>query len=130
MDIEYLKKIAIKSLVNSKHAAAIIKNNKLYYTTNNKFTTTVRTIHAEINIFYNIPKMSIKNIDIIVIRISKSYELRNSRPCNDCIDKLRKMGIRKVYYSNDEGEIINEYLQDMKKIHISSGARFLKKITN
>ena len=92
----------------------IDKENSIYY----------KTIHAEINAICQIPKLMAKGKDILVIRISKNLELKNSRPCNHCIEKLTKIGIRKVHYSNDQGIIISEFVSDMEKFHTSSGSLY------
>ena len=85
------------------------------------------TIHAEINIFLNLPKKSVKGLDILVIRITKDMALKNSRPCNLCIAKLNELGIRKVFYSNDNGLIVSEIVENMERYHVSSGQRFLQR---
>lgn len=144
--IELLKKLASNSDIHYKHAAALIKNEKIYSAGINKFVkkldvksynkktgensieTHFKTIHAEISVFDKLSKKSSKGLDIIVIRINKNFTLKNSRPCNHCIDKLKKIGIRKVFYSNENGQIICEYIEHMKKIHISAGSRFLNRI--
>ena len=64
-------------------------------------------------------------MDILVIRVNKNLTLKNSRPCSQCIDKLSKLGIRKVFYSNEEGDIVWEFVEQMKKTHISAGTRHL-----
>ena len=141
--IDLLKKLAVNSDINCKHAAALLYNNNIYSPSINKFIksfdikskntdeiqTHYKTIHAEISVFLNFPKKkSMKGMDIIVIRINKNLALKNSRPCNHCIDKLKKIGIRKVFYSNEDGKIISEFINDMEKIHISSGTRLLNRI--
>jgi deoxycytidylate deaminase len=94
----------------------------------NQTQTHYKTIHAEVDVLCNYPnKKQIKGMDLIVIRVNKQNMLRNSRPCNDCISKLNKLGIRKVFYSNEKGDIVYEYVQDMPNLHISSGRRFLHK---
>jgi len=67
-------------------------------------------------------------MDIIVIRINKKLQLRNSRPCKDCIDELKQIGIRKVYYSNDNGDIVYEFVENMIKTHTSAGMKFCKEL--
>lgn len=126
-----LKHIAMKSDVSNKHSAALIKNNTIYKYACNKFIRKEiindeiyhLTIHAEINAIYSYyNKKNVKGYDIIVIRINKlGTELKNSRPCNHCINKLIKLGISKVYYSNENGDIVYEYLENMKLLHICSG---------
>lgn len=131
--LELLIKKAIESNVNYKHAAALIKDRVIYSSGINKFIQSKknklnleyeeikRTMHAEINVFNNYPIKKGRGMDILVIRINNRRMLKNSRPCNECINRLCKIGIRKVYYSNDNGHIVSEYVQYMDKIHISSG---------
>lgn len=79
------------------------------------------TIHAEIDALHKFDFKTLKGVDILIIRIGKTMKLKNSRPCNNCIDKLLRKGIRKVYYSDENGNIVEEFIDMMKKQHISSG---------
>ena len=135
--LESLKKTAMKSSVNNRHSAALIKKDTVLNSSYNKFIKQVLirkdnctsihylTIHAEVNAicsYYD--KKSVRGMDLIVIRINNyGTKLKNSRPCNDCIIKLRKLGIRKVYYSDEKGEIVFEYVNNMKFLHICSSSR-------
>ena len=132
IDIEYLRDILIKfaenSDVNQRHSAAIIKGDKILNIGFNKYCTLAKknTIHAEMDVLFSLKKKcknQIKGVDIIIIRISNfnSDTLKNSRPCNHCIEYLQKYSIRKVYYSNEYGNIVCERLENMEKKHISSG---------
>lgn len=130
--IDHLKKLANNSDIHNKHAAGVIYNNKLISSGINKFIsfkTYGRTMHAEISAFSNLSKnIKIKGLDIIVIRIKNGHDttvLKNSRPCSICITKLQKYGVRKVYYSNEHGIIVNEFVSDMEKTHTSSNNRRL-----
>lgn len=130
--IELLKKTAINSTIIHKHAAALIQNDHIYSYAYNDFIKKIKpktenkTIHAEINLFYKYPKKNVKGMDILVIRINNTNTfLKNSRPCNSCIDKLQEIGIRKVYYSNALGNIVCEYVQHMEKLHISSRSKYV-----
>lgn len=134
--LELLTKLASDSIIYYKHAAALLCGTNLYSLGINKFVgefkdkdnkVHYKTVHAEINVFKNFPKKNVKGMDILVIRINKKFVLKNSRPCNQCIDKLRKIGIRRVYYSNDEGSITSENVEMMEKRHVSSGTRHLVK---
>lgn len=134
-----LIKTAMKSTVNNKHSAVLIKNDIIYKSAYNKFIKEITikknnntythhlTRHAEINALYN--NKNIKGMDIIVIRIDKmGTKLKNSRPCDNCILKMRKLGIRKVFYSNEKGNIVFEYVNNMEFLHICSGQNNLDKI--
>jgi len=58
---------------------------------------------------------------IVVVRIGKDGTLRNSRPCNNCLDTMINYKIKKVLYSTEDGRIIAENPKDMEKTHVSSG---------
>jgi tRNA(Arg) A34 adenosine deaminase TadA len=131
--IRLLKKIAVESIVYYKHAAALMSGDTVYSSGANKFIKEIKindqiyykTMHAEITVFEKLPKKKVRGMDILVIRINKNLALKNSRPCNQCIDTLSKLGIRKVYYSNEDGNIVWEFVEQMEKIHISSGTKHL-----
>ncbi len=45
--------------------------------------------------------------------------LVNSKPCNTCIYYMQLYGIKSVYYSNEDGEIVKEKLNDITADHLS-----------
>ena len=49
---------------------------------------------------------------MIVVRNYKG-KLANSKCCADCINIMKMVGIRKVYYSDKEGNIICEKVNNM-----------------
>lgn len=134
--ISTLIKAAQFSDILNKHSAALIKNNKIYAIAINDIVKTVEFInhsgrlncrkitrHAEENVFFKTKIKNVKNLDIIVIRINSKLELRNSKPCVHCLEKLKKYNIRKVYYSTQEGGLHSDYLSNITKDHISSGQK-------
>ena len=133
--LDILKKKAKNSGLQHKHSACLIKGNKICAIGINKFLKEINvnnvrgktTIHAEIDAILNFNAKSLKGMDIIIIRVGPSNNLQNSRPCNSCIEKMRKKGIRKAYYSDENGDIVYEFIDDMPKIHISSGNLFRKR---
>ena len=64
-----------------------------------------------------------KKIDIYVVRIGNNGNLMNSRPCANCTQEFKKYNIRRIYYSNERGEIVYERAEDMVSTHISKGNR-------
>jgi deoxycytidylate deaminase len=134
--IDILKKKARNSDLQFKHSACLLKGNKICAIGVNKCLKhividnikTKTTIHAEIDAILNSNSKNMKGMDIVIIRLGQSNKLQNSRPCNSCIEKMRKKGIRKAYYSNEYGEIVYEFIDDMPKIHISSGNLFKKRV--
>lgn len=71
--------------------------------------------HAEINALSKLIRTKISNrklvtVDLLVIRTDKNFLLKNSKPCQKCIEhmmQLPKYGyrMRYIYYSNNEGTI-------------------------
>ena len=57
---------------------------------------------------------------MVVVRLGKDGSLKNSYPCNHCINVLKFYNIKKIIYSSDTGIIINK-INDLNPIHISSG---------
>lgn len=138
--IEYLRKIADNSTLLNKHSAVLFKKDKILSFGYNRCIRTqvindqnVKfSIHAEIDAIYKFNSKKIKYMDILIIRIGnpRTGKLRNSRPCNSCIEKLSQYDIRRVYYSDQNGDIVYETLDNMKRIHVSSGHQFLKNVSN
>lgn len=55
--------------------------------------------------------------------MDKDGLLKNSRPCNHCVESLKMFGIRNIYYSNDHGQIIKERVITLEQTHVSGGQR-------
>jgi hypothetical protein len=77
---------------------------------NNNITT-----HAEVMAILNIEncirckRTKHKHMDLVVIRVDKSGNLRESAPCHHCTLELMRFSlitISKLYYSNSNGEIV------------------------
>ena len=60
----------------------------------------------------------------MVFRVSPSG-IKNSRPCADCLETMKMFGIRRVYYSLDNGEIVYEKVSDMISTHRSTMTKFI-----
>lgn len=95
------------------------------------------SFHAEVSALnklpFNLKKKKI-NIDILVIRVSKANnKMSNSMPCLSCLGYMnhtipfRGYKIKKIYYSNSEGNIeettLNQMIMDDNKHHIT---KFMK----
>lgn len=60
-----------------------------------------------------------RHLDIYVIRLGAQNELRNSRPCFECVKALKKLGVYRVFYSDENGNIRMEKVCDMENAHLS-----------
>jgi deoxycytidylate deaminase len=134
--IDSLRRVASRSPLNHKHGACLMTGNKIVSIGFNKYIRqdiindklVKFSMHAEMDALCKLDK--VKGMDILIIRIGNDLKLKNSRPCNSCINKLASRGIRKVFYSNECGNIVFEYIDDMEKIHYSSGERIRCKQLN
>ena len=76
--------------------------------------------------YYKKNKNILKNINLMVIRISKNGEFVLSKPCKMCLSIMKYLGVKKVFYINEKGFLYkikqNEFIKNMDKI--SSGLLF------
>ena len=63
----------------------------------------------------------------MVVRVTAEGELRDSRPCRDCLKWLRQYKVRRVYYSTDDGVVVSERVRDMTTEWVSLGYRNMTK---
>ena len=59
-------------------------------------------------------------IEVLVIRINYQDRLVNSRPCSECINKMRNIKgypISNVHYSNENGTITTSNLNELCSSH-------------
>jgi len=76
-------------------------------------------------------KLSVhRKLEILVVRVAKDGSLRNSRPCNHCLETMKLFGIKNVYYSNDDGTIGKERVIDLEPLHNSGGQKRYYRILN
>ncbi len=124
---------AQKSTMLYRHSAILFNRNNIYgcahnYSVHNFLQA---SIHAEMASIcaHKLRLHKIKKYDILVTRLTANGKLTYSRPCQHCFDVLRKMGVRRIYYSDFTGDIICEKIAQMnsQKLCVSSGTRFRRK---
>lgn len=49
-------------------------------------------------------RQDVAGAEIYVARVNKAGDVRNSRPCPDCMAKIKSVGIKTVYYSMTDNE--------------------------
>jgi deoxycytidylate deaminase len=129
--VDELKVVAKSSFVYFKHSACLLKGGKVYAVGKNRYFDRVYqihknikfTVHAEIDAIMSYPKHELKGMDILIIRVKKDGSLGDSRPCNSCIDKMRKAGIRRAYYSTRDGDLSCELVSEMELSYETSAMR-------
>jgi len=100
------------------HGSLVVSNNRVLGRGYNHPRTTYKgkqqlSMHAEVCALNRSIIKPRKTIDVYVVRINNTGSLMESRPCPKCILFLKKMGIRKVYYSGSDGCIYVEQVKWM-----------------
>jgi len=76
---------------------------------NREFLEYPNSVHAEINAIIN-ARRDIKGMNIFVVRLRNNGRYGLAKPCKFCRSYLIYTGIKYIYYTNNEGEIIREKL--------------------
>jgi len=104
---------AEKSTEPNRHGAVTAKKGVLHSSGWNKNKThpaaTVyysNCIHAELAAIIGVNKHDLVGMDIYVARRmrSKGEPLGMSRPCKQCLKMIRTAGIKRIYYTNRQGD--------------------------
>jgi len=59
------------------------------------------------------------SIDFYVVRIGYNNDFANSQPCSQCTAALKFAGIRRIYYTNNNGEIECQKVCNIENTHLS-----------
>ena len=96
-----------KSPTKHKHVAALIKSGKVI-----NIRTNSKDLHAETQVIKNINEGDI----VLVIRYENGI-FKNSKPCIDCLNALRRNKIKKIAFST--GDVLTPFIID-KVLNIST----------
>lgn len=111
------------------HIAGLYSKGKIINITRNSNRTTKDgrctgqpSRHAEMGCL-DFTKKIPKNSTMVVVRVtfdkSGKPKLLNSAPCAVCTSELRKVGIKKIAWSNSNGQIVVSRLRDYHTEHLS-----------
>jgi deoxycytidylate deaminase len=70
---------------------------------NGKLDTCQHHLHAEMDAFLKVRNTDLSKASIYVFRRNANNELAMSRPCPACMAMIKKSGIKKVYYTTNDG---------------------------
>lgn len=107
--MEKAAEIAQKSSMQQKHGAVIVYKNNIIgtgFNYNCSYMYNNYSIHAEVaaisQVFYD--KNLLKLCDIYVVRIAPAFNncLKNSKPCKNCTNFIKKYNLRNTYYSTSD----------------------------
>ena len=100
-----------------RHGAILVKGGSILNTCFNKdkfcsFGSRFRppdrgpaTIHAELGCVLGMSRDVTMGADVYVCRINRQGQFRNSKPCPMCHEVLKYVGVKRVYYTIDEGSV-------------------------
>jgi tRNA(Arg) A34 adenosine deaminase TadA len=57
------------------------------------------TMHAEISCMHGVPRKTLRGKTLVVVRINKSGQFLNSKPCSTCMYEMQRKGIKRVFFS-------------------------------
>jgi len=134
--IERLKDIARKSTNTIKHAAVVMIGGKILSYGFNSMRGS-KTDHAECSAIRKymytrginettIFKRKFSKLTVVVIRLSCGDNISMSKPCKHCIEYMRKLGIKAVIYSNNNGDMIKENVKKINNKHVCQLRRVFK----
>jgi len=114
--IEVAGKLASTSdCPNFKMGAALMRANRIVATGRNWFKkshpqsqTIWNGIHAEFDCLNREDYDKTRRGVLFVVRINNSGNFTMARPCDMCLTLIRKYGIRVVYYTNFDGNVVRE----------------------
>ena len=66
------------------------------------------------------------NLTLYVVRLAASG-IRHSGPCENCLSVIKKIGIRKIVFSCDNGMFEMHNVTNYVSYHITHGFKHLKK---
>jgi len=134
-DIRYMdlaSNEASKSLVSYKHGCVAVVSGKIVAKGCNNYRTYSRdgmihntcSCHAEISVLRKCVKQNVKKkITLYIARVSSANTLSSSQPCVDCYNTMKKFDIKRLIYSNNQGEIIKRDMNTFTSNFISSGKK-------
>lgn len=114
---------ANKALGDKRHGAILFSNKSIISKGHNEYNIDKNTLHAEECCFkeYNI---NYYGHNILIIRINTNKKLLNSKPCKQCVEILKKYGVKKIYYSDENQNIVMEKTNNIKTDFITSGQKY------
>ncbi len=73
--------------------------------THPKSNSPFKNIHAEFDAIISVPRFLLEGASLMVVRIGMTNDLLMARPCSDCYSLIKKVGIKRLYYSTNQGKI-------------------------
>lgn len=100
-------KQALKSDMNFNHGCVVVYRGRIIGKGHNTYINSIFcdkvSLHAEVSAINDALKKitaeELKKCELVVIRVNKTGECLNSKPCSKCTIYINKLCIRKVFHS-------------------------------
>lgn len=107
---EIAKQLSRKSSYKYRVGAVVVRSGKPIgfgfnkpQKTHPKSSNEFRTIHAELDAMIGLSREEISGADLYIFREHKDGHIALARPCDHCLALIREYGIRRIYYTIDNG---------------------------
>ncbi|AGE59909.1 cytidine and deoxycytidylate deaminase [Acanthocystis turfacea Chlorella virus TN603.4.2] len=90
-----------------RHGCVIMSGKKMVSNGFNHARRNIGTysVHAEMDALWKLNTDAYDNLKAVIVRVSKTGRLGNSRPCTMCMAALKQHGVKTIVYSSFEGHI-------------------------
>jgi len=113
--VELAIHLAEKSVCHKQRHGCVIFKNKYILSTgynqkryckdlDSQYKNWIDSLHAEQKAII-FSQYSLKRSSLLVVRLNRNNKLVYSKPCSVCLNLIKKIGISKVFFSNQEGDI-------------------------
>lgn len=137
--IQYMRKLAISSSYpNFKVGAAIFFKKKIISTGLNQGKSHPHvkergpdyslSVHAELHAIFKAEKRNpnmLKGSTLVVYREDREGNIKSSRPCPMCMERIKAVGIKFIVYSTEQG-MVTEKVKDFKEEYSMNYQMFYK----
>ncbi len=109
-----------------RHGAVLFTKRQIHTKGYNIFTDGANdsSVHAEMSCLAIKRIVKYSKCSILVVRLNSNNKLTNSKPCKDCLEKLKSSKIKNIYYSDGRGQIICEKVKNSTTSFVSSGTKY------
>jgi len=121
---------SLKSPLKNKHGCVATINGKVIAKGYNHERTQISFLnqkifscHAEIDTIRKIDSKKIKKIKLYIVRTNRNGEFKNSSPCIDCFNYIKK--VKQLIYTKNKNSILKCKPEQYHHIHYCQGRKVL-----
>lgn len=89
-----------KTIISKSYNSALKSRKKLHP----KYQKWDYSVHAELDAIIK-ARHDLKGCSLLIVRLNKNNELRMSKPCHHCMKYIEHVGIKNIFYTDNEGRL-------------------------